>query len=212
MAAIDFGRMERVLTRCEELAQQAETATSVKTVYRDLLAPLCKEYLEAHRAIAAAETSFAKENREAIEHLDALDQPYREARSVYVMYFPDAVLPGTLKVQATATERKNAIAYLLDLVDDHIGEKWADELLAGPFGQKAAQVIQEVDEATLASTQLSEARTRRANAYGRAYETYLAFKNVVRNTHGPKSPQYRRIHLRTKGTFADETTPPEDAA
>jgi hypothetical protein len=204
MAAIDFGRMERVLTRCGELAQQHDTATSVKTVYADKLEPEAKEYLEANRALPRAESSLKKENREAVEHLELIDQPYREARSVYLAYFEDAPVPDTLKTLPTLTDRKNAIEFLLDLIDDHEGETWADEILAGPFGDKASKVVQEIDEATTANTDLSAARKRRAEAFGRAYDAYLAFKNVVRNAHGSKSPQYRRIHLRSKGTFADE--------
>jgi hypothetical protein len=201
--------MERVLTRCGEIAEDAGTKEIVKTVYADRLAAVSKVYLDAHRAIASAESSFRKENREAVENLEGLDQPYSEARAVYLAYHKDAVLPETLKTQPTDTDRKNAISHLLDLIDDHEGEKWADELLAGPFGQKAGPVIQEIDEATAAHTGLSEARSNRAKAFGPAYEAYLAFKNVVRNAHGRKSPQYRRIHIRQNGALGDE--PPASA-
>lgn len=135
-----------------------------------------------------------------------LAQPYGEARSVLRAYVPHVTLPETLKGAPTDTDRKNAIEQLVDAVDDHAGQAWADEILAGPVGTQASQVIQELNEAIHADSALSIAQTERAKAHGLAYERYLAFKHVVRSAYGPKSPQYRSIHLRADGTTDDDAS------
>lgn len=212
MPTIDFGRMTRVATRLVELADDPNVKPLVKSVYDDRVRAAVDDYLAANGAIAGAESAARKEGREASAALAALDQPYREARAVAAAYLPAQTLPETLKSQPTDTDRKNAIESLLDAVDDHAGESWADQIVAGPFGQSAGQVLQELNEAIAASTSLSEARDRRAKAFGLAYERYLAFKNVVRNAYGSKSPQYRRIHLRADGTVAEGTPEGEGGA
>lgn len=208
MPSIDFSRMTRIATRLLELAEDPNVKPIVKSVYDDRTRAAIDDYLAADGAIAAAESAARKEGRDATEALAKIDQPYREARAVAVAYLPHQTLPETLKAQPTDTDRKNAIETLLDAVDDHVGQTWADQILAGPFGQNAGPVIQELNEAIAANTGLSEARDRRAKAFGLAYERYLAFKNVVRNAYGSKSPQYRRIHLRADGTVAAEGTEP----
>jgi hypothetical protein len=204
MAAIDFGRMKRLLVRCGELANNERTKPIVRTVYRDRLEAVATEFLAAHDAIPGVESAYRKESQEASARLDAFDQPYREARAVYLAYYPEAVLPMTLKDQPTDTDRKSAVLALLDRIDDHIDAGWAEALVAGPFGENASAIIAEIDEASAANAALSAARERRARAYGPAYEAYLAFKNVVRQALGPSSREYRRIHLRADGSLGDE--------
>ena len=55
---------------------------------------------------------------------------------------------------------------------------------------------------------MAAARDERAQAYGLAYERYLAFKRVVREVCGSTSKQYKRIHLRMAGLVeGDEPAP-----
>src|SRR5690606_36481346 len=123
-------------------------------------------YLAAHRGLPVAEGAAGKEVREAAEALARLDQPYREARAVALAYVRDAVLPETLSALRTDTDRKMAVEDLVDRIDDHVGEPWADELLAGPFGTEAPKAIQELEEAVAASGGLAKARLRRAETFG----------------------------------------------
>ena len=120
-------------------------------------------------------------------------------------YVPTLIVPDTLKRQPTDTDKVSAVEDLLDAIDDHVGEKWADEALSGEFGTMAPKFIKEMSESITASKSLSAARETRASAYGPAYEKYLAFKRVVREAHGPTSKEYQRIHLRAK-TAADDGT------
>jgi hypothetical protein len=196
--------MKRVLLRCRELANDANVEPIVRTVYQDRLDAVATEFIAAHDALPEAESAYRRESQEASARLFAFDQPYREARAVYHAYYPEAVLPETLKRQTTDTDRKSAVLALLDRIDDHIDAGWAEALVAGPFGENASAIIAEIDEASAASAGLSAARERRARAYGPAYEAYLAFKNVVRHALGPTSREYRRIHLRTDGSLGDE--------
>lgn len=206
MASIDFARMTRIATRLLELADDPAVKPLVKSVFDDRTRGPINDYLAANAAIAGAESAARKEGREADDAFAKLDQPYREARAVAAAYLPAQTLPETLKSLPTDTDRKNAIETLLDAIDDHAGESWADQILAHAFGQSASQVVQELNESIAASTALSAARDARAKAFGLAYERYVSFKNVVRNSYGSKSPQYRRIHLRTDGTVAAEGT------
>ncbi len=214
MASLNYGHMRRIASRVAEIATAPDAKNTVARVFTELTKGPLEDFNAAHDAMATAEASARKESREANEALAALNQPYAEARAVLFAYFPDASLPETLKVLPTDTDRKNAIERLLDAIDDHVGQPWADNLLSGDFGTKAGAVIQELNEAITASTALSAARDKRAAAYGVAYERYLAFKNVVRNAYGPKSPQYRRIHMRANGSTGDEAPPtvPEPVA
>ena len=96
----------------------------------------------------------------------------------------------------TDVEKTHAIEELIDKVDDHTGQAWADDILAGPLGTKGPDVVRNIEEAIAASKNLSEAREKRAEAYGPTYDAFLRFKRVVRSALGPSSKQYRRIHGR----------------
>jgi hypothetical protein len=109
---------------------------------------------------------------------------------------PDTVLPDTLKAQPTDTDKLNAIERLVDVLDDHAGKPWADALLSGDFGQQAPKTVKELNEAIAPNRALSKVIGARAAAYGPAYEVYLRFKRLVRDTLGASSKEYRRIHLR----------------
>jgi hypothetical protein len=218
MAAIDYGRLDRVLARCEEVAGEPGVHAIIARVYKDLLKPAAKAFREAHAEIAAKESAHKKEAREAREALESLDRPYRSARATVLAYLPHKKLPETLKAQPTDTDKLIAIEGLLDAIDEQTGKGWADELAETEFGKLAAKTIKELNEAVAADKELASAREARAAAFGPAYEKYLAYKRVVRETQGNKSKQYKRIHVRVsvsapEGETGDagEPTPTEGA-
>ena len=106
----------------------------------------------------------------------------------------------------------NAIEKLLDVLDEHVGQPWADDLIQGEFGTKGAKAVKELNESIAANKALNKAQMARAQAYGPAYEKYLRFKRVVRDALGPSSKQYRRIHLRaSSGDVEGDSAPPASA-
>lgn len=203
---IDYERFARVITRSVEVGTEPDANAVVVTVYKETLADAAAAYLAAEAAVSTAMTAFAKENREALEALASLDAPYRLARATVLAILPETNLPDTLKSQPTDTDQLNAIARLLDVIDDYVGKEWADTLLAGEFGTRAPKASQELTESIAANKALSKAKMDRAAAYGPTYEKYIRFKQVVRNAYGPGSKQYRRIHLRASpGASSPET-------
>lgn len=209
MSTIDYSRFERLTTRCEEIAAEPGMKASVVRVYHEIFRSEGTAFLEAHRAVTAAETAFSKEGSEASQALAALDAPYREARSVVLAFAPETKLPDTLKSLKTDTDQLNAIEALLDVFDDHTGQAWADEQAQSGFGATAAATVKELNEAIAANKALAAAREARARSYGPAYEKYLRFKRVVRDALGATSKQYKRIHLRAAAeTAAVPVVPP----
>jgi hypothetical protein len=204
--SIDYERFARVLSRSIEIAAEPEVNPVVVAIFKETLDAEATAYLVKEAAVSDAMTSFAKENREALSALSALDTPYRVARSALLAVLPDTQLPDTLKSLPTDTDQLTAISRLIDLIDDHAGKPWADALLEGDFGASAPKAIKELNESIVANKALSKARTARAEAYGPTYEKYILFKQVVRNAYGPGSKQYRRIHLRASPGAAEEPT------
>jgi hypothetical protein len=47
----------------------------------------------------------------------------------------------------TDTDQLNAIEALLDVLDEHAGQGWADEQAQSGFGKKAAGTVKELNEA-----------------------------------------------------------------
>lgn len=213
---IDYERFVRVCSRCVEVAGDPKLPAVIGAVYKATAEAHILAFLDASKAAEIAATDFTRENQEATQALNALDGPYRVARSTVVAVMPETVLPDTLKKQPTDTDKLNAIERLADLVDEHAGQPWADALLQSEFGKQAPATTKEVTEAIAANKVLSRARMARAAAYGPAYEVYLPFKRVVRDALGPASKEYRRIHLRASPTSADSgaegEAPPEQAA
>jgi hypothetical protein len=211
MTAIDYGRFNRVLTRSAELAAEPGMKPSIIRVYNDVLKDSAERFRSAHGTVGQAEAAFRKENREALDALTEFDRPYRETRSVVLAFVPEANLPATLKAQPTDTDKLNAIESLIDRLDDHVAEAWAEEQAKGTFGQLAPRTVIELNEAIAANKALAEAREERAEAYGPAYERYLRFKRVVRDGLGAKSKQYKRIHVRAASAEEEpEGTPPSE--
>jgi hypothetical protein len=202
--------MGRSLGRCGETAGESGMAPEITRVYNDALAPAAEAFCKAHEAVVVAK-STAKEKRIEIDRqLAVFDPIYRGARSAVVAFAPAKVLPDTLKAQSTDTDVLMAIAALRSVVQSHAGQTWADELMAGRFGTLAAKIETALKESIDAGKALAGARLARMEAYGPAYQQYVAFKHVVRDILGASSVQYRRLHpRRAVPAYAD---PDEEAA
>lgn len=94
MAAMEYAKMARMLTRCAEIAEDANVKSIVKTTYLGILEGPASVYLNAERSVMKAESAHAKEAGEAEAALNALDQPYREARSVVKAFVPTINVPA----------------------------------------------------------------------------------------------------------------------
>jgi hypothetical protein len=212
MANIDYARFVRVLTRSVEVATEQGLPPIIAHVYQASAKPHVEAFLTAADDVDKATSAFSKENREGLDALRDLDTPYRVARSAVLAVVKDAKLPDTLKAQPTDTDKLNAIEKLLDVIDEHAGEPWADALLQGAFGTKGAVAVKELNESITANKALNKAKMARAQAYGPAYESYLSFKRVVRDALGPGSKQYRRLHLRASSGPVEDDAPASDSA
>ncbi|AKT43164.1 hypothetical protein [Chondromyces crocatus] len=197
MGSIDYSRFSRVLERCEEVASEPGMKMSVVRVYEGALREAATAFLAAHEAVKKSEASYRREQREPAGALLTLDRPYREVRARVLAFAPESVLPDSLRVQQSDMERLDAIEKMIDTLDDHAGETWADELAQGTFGQLAARTVKVLNEASSTDWRLAAAQEARAAGYGPAFERYLRFKRAVREALGPKSRQFQRIHLRT---------------
>jgi hypothetical protein len=209
---IDYERFSRVVRRSVEVGTEQGGSPVVLSIYDLTFKDRAAAYILTEDAVAKATSSFEKENQEALKALADLDGPYRTARSAARAVEPTLVLPDTLKVLKTDTDKKLAIERLLDVIDDYAGQPWADALLGGELGARAPAAIKEIDEAIQASSGLSTAMSNRAKEYGPTYEKYLAFKRVVRDAYGPASPQYRRIHLRASPSRKGKEEETKDGA
>lgn len=209
MAAIDFPRFHRVLLRSAEIAAEEGMKKSVVRVYNDVLKDASERFRRAHWDVQQGQTAYGELSTSAARLLAAIDAPYREARSVVLAFLPAAELPHTLKVEPTDTDKQNAIASLLKVLESNAGKAWADELKVDDFGKQAPGALVVLGDAIEANKALSDARHERAISYGEAYERYLRFKRVVRDALGQKSKHYKRIHIR--GTHTDEQSTPVTA-
>jgi hypothetical protein len=93
MAAINYGRFDRVLARCEEVGTEPGAHAVVTRVWGDVLKPLAKTFRSAHADITTKESAQRKEGREAREALEALDGPYRAARATVLAFLPAQSCP-----------------------------------------------------------------------------------------------------------------------
>jgi len=205
---INHPRHYRTLKRCEEIAAEPNAPAAVKQVFNDLLRAPARDYLRLFDAYLDAESAWRKEHAQAAAVLEALDPIYRTARSMVAAYLPSEVLPDTLKVASTDTDKVTAVEALLHVLESRTADTWAHDLLTGDFGTKAPAVINELNASIAASKSLSAARDARANAYGLSYERYLAFKRVVRDAFGDKSNEYHRIHTRTRSEHGEQAPSP----
>jgi hypothetical protein len=208
MSTIDYSRFVRVLTRCAEIAAEPDLPPILNLIYQASAKPQVEAFLAAADNMDKATRAFSKENREGLEALRQLDAPYRVARSAVVAVVMTDKLPDTLKAQPTDTDTLHAIEKLLDILAEYASQPWADALLQGELGTQGAATVKALNASIAANKALNKAQMARSQAYGPAYESYLAFKRVVRDALGPGSKQYRRIHLRASPVATPEDGPP----
>lgn len=214
--ALDYGRLVRLLDRCDAMAADPNVDPSVKRAYEEKLRGPAHDFRSRHFALVDAEAKAKKEGREADAAFAMIARPYEKARAVFALNVQDVALPPALGSLTTDTDRVAAIAELQAKLDDYDDEPgWAQELTdpTNPesFGSLAPIVIREVGEAVLADSRVDAASDERAKAFGVAYKAFLGFKNVVRATYGKSSIQYRRIHVRRNGKLVVDDEPQSDA-
>jgi hypothetical protein len=202
----------RMLVRAGKIAAQSGMPEPVKHVYDDVLAPHATAFCKAHDAVVAAESASAAARRNLRGDLSVHDSPYRAARAVVLAYFPEQVLPETLKAQRTNTDIEVAVTALSSLVQSHASEPWAAALLKGPFGTLTPKVLESLEEVDTTSTALAEARQERANAQKPAHEGLVAFRRVVRDTLGASSLQYRQLRVPSRPMPMVDAEEAEEAA
>jgi hypothetical protein len=204
MSHIKFGRFARYMVRSAEMAATVGMSSAVTNTYTGVLRVPAEAYLAAHAAVTSAETVFAKKDTVARTALEKIDQPYRVARTTAMAFMPELRLPEVLSQQTTDTDQSTAVRALIEAVKSQAGQPWADDLMAGIFGQLAPASITAIAEATAANLALAQATTLRQKAYAVAHPPYIAFKKVVREALGAHSKEYRRIHAPTKRGAAEE--------
>jgi hypothetical protein len=207
---IRFPLLVRLLLRAAEIAEEQGMAKEVTRVYSDVLAPVAVPFCKLHDAVVLAETTVTQKGIQVARSQDVFDPVYRGTRSVVLAFAPGTVLPDTLKVQPTDTDVLYGLATLVSIVKARAGEPWADELMEGQFGTVGAELEAALKESIAARKALAAARQQRVNAYGPAYDRYMAFKHVVRDVLGTSSVQYRRLHPRA--AVPKEIEPAEEAA
>jgi hypothetical protein len=203
---VDYELLYRLLTRCGEIAGEVGTAASVKLVHSEIVAAPAAIYVAAHDAEGPAITARTQAHEVAARTLEALDGPYKEARTLAGAFVAGVVLPDTLKSASTDTDRANAIRALQRLLKDHHGEKWVDAVDAGPFAGAAQPALQALDAAVAADTALLNAQTACSVAYEPAYKAMLKMKEVVRDAMGRQCSAYRRLRI-PRGRAAKQADP-----
>ena len=207
--AVDFDVFNRLATRCSEVVTEAGASPVLVSVYQKSSEQPLTRFADAHTAVERGEVRENKARNNLDKTLEEMDPLFRMARSAVAAVLPEEVLPDTLKMQPTDTDKRNAISKLLGIISKHGGEAWADTLLQGDFGQKAPIAEQQLNEAIEASNAVQKARSDRAAAFDPAWGAFLKFKRLVRDTYGATSKQYRRLRLRTSAAAVSEDVPPE---
>ena len=200
MSIMDHDLLKRLLTRCEEVAVEAGMKSSVATVYDNVLKAPAQAYLDAYAGVKAAENTYQEKLEASNVALDSFEPQFREARSVVAAFLPTLTLPATLKEQPTDTDQLNAIEDLNKELAKHSGKPWADQLMNGEYGAKAKVMAEALKELISANKARAKAREVRAAAFDPAYDPYLRFKRVVRDSLGETSKQYTRIHSTRRST------------
>jgi hypothetical protein len=198
--SIDFPRFYRVVSRSGEIVSRGDVVPIVKTVYELTFASLATGFIAAHKAIENAEKALKKERGEGLVALTKIEQPYSEARTAAAIFIKELALPAALGSLTTETDKRDAIARLLEILDAHDDEPgWAKDLTDGAFGQLAPEAIREITEWIAANGDLEKAVRGRAAAYAAAYPAFLDFRSQVRASYGKSSIHYRRLLVRSNG-------------
>ena len=201
----------RLLARANEIASQPGMNKRVTQVHAAVFAPAADVYCENHEAVAVTESKLAAANLALEKTFAAFDGCYRATRSVALAFHPALKVPETLKRQTTDTDKLIAVTTLVDLVTSHATEDWAKDELAGEFGSLSQTYTAELNLVITNARLLSTAKQTRATLYPEAYEKFLSFKQVVKDTLGASSPEYRRLKVPVRRGKKDEAEADEKA-
>jgi hypothetical protein len=197
MPRIDFRRFDRLLARCQEIAADPGVRPNVALVFSKKLDAPLRAFRAAHADLPGAMSRVRKARATCAAALRGFEAVHREARGVIHSFAPHIVLPPTLKSLRTDTDQRLAIQAMRKLLAEHAGEPWADALAQEVYEENALVVLQKLDQASAAATDLAGARAARVEAFRAAHTQFIAFKRVVRAVHGMHSHEYRSIHFRS---------------
>lgn len=195
--AIDYVRFSRLVARCQEIVAAPGAARVLDVIYRTTTAAPLRRYVDAAAAVDAAMDRWRKALADRTRALGAMDGPFRTGRAAVKAIYPETVLPGTLKVQSTDTDKRQAIERFLTIVSAYRGQDWADAILDGDIGRQAAVTVRAINAASEAADALERAQGERARVFTDARIAFYAFKKLVRRELGATSNEYRRLQVRT---------------
>jgi hypothetical protein len=201
---IRFQLLVRLVARCAEVAERPEMTAEGKWVHGALVAPAADAFRKSHDAAADAESTAGALRLQVEQMASKVDPLYRTARLIVLAVLPAQKLPDRLGAQPTDTDKLCAVTTFLSIVKAHADQEWAVAVMTGQFGTLAPQLEDALKQLIAATHALETARLQRLAAYGPAYRGYLTFKRVVRNTLGPSSWAYRRLHPRKAGATEAE--------
>lgn len=202
---MDHPRFERLVVRAAEIGTEESGSAVVKRGYQERVKAELDAYLATHGALKRADEAARKERGEGSRALEVIEQPYNQARSAIRLHAPTAAVPPSLKSLDTDTDKLNALRSVRATLDDYDDAPgWAKEIMQGPFGTSVDGTIREVAEAITATTSLDTAVKARSEAYAAAWDRFLLFRDLVRDSYGASSARFRRLHVRTGGKLAVE--------
>ncbi|EYF05385.1 hypothetical protein [Chondromyces apiculatus] len=204
----EFNKFRRVALRCAEVANEPGAPAVLVTVYAASVAGPLQAYLAAEAGVEAAMNRLNRAESQMNERIEGIDQQFRVVRSAVTAVQPDLEVPVTLKMQRTDTDKRMAIEQLVAVVTTCAGQPWADGLLQGEFGDMAEVAVAQFTECAEAANALQKARNDRLAAAEPAWEAYMRFKRLVRETLKSTSRQYRRLHLRSGKPLEDDEEEP----
>ena len=201
----------RLLTRAQEIASQAGISKQVSQVHAAVLAPVADVYCENHGAVDVAYSKLQTAKLALGTTFAVFDGCYRTTRSVALAFHPALKVPETLKQQPTDTDRLTAIKTLVDLVTSYSAEEWAKDQLSGEFGALSTTYVAELKQVITYAKDHSDAVQTRIGSFPEAYDKFLRFKQVVKDTLGASSLEYRRLKVPVRRGKKDETEADEKA-
>ena len=185
----------RLCLRCREIMLEAGAPQVLVDVYQTTGQPL-ETFSASMQTVKQARKRVKDANVGRASMLAEMDKLFRVARSAVGAIVPTTVLPETLKAQPTDTDKRDAIQELKSTIEGHAGAAWADNLLQGEFGQKAAAAIQQLTEYVEAGNALQKAQADRASAFGPGWSAFVKYKRLVHATLGSSSRQYQGLRVR----------------
>jgi len=192
---VEFKVFVRLCLRCREIMLEAGAPQVLVDVYQTAGQPL-ETFSASMQTVKRAEKRVKDAAVGKASRLAEMDKLFRVARSAVAAMIPTTVLPETLKVQPTDTDKRDAIQELRNTLQEHAGAPWAHNLLQGEFGQKAGAVIQQLTEYVEAGNALQKAKADRASALGPGWSAFLKYKRLVHATLGASSRQYQGLRVR----------------